>query len=110
MALSPYRLSITIRQRVQTGGDYFNNNAALQDGNPYQEADRQVDSAADAFSNSFLRKKGQDASSLRKQQSRKWALKAALGTSLPKRNHNMPLTAGVTVERSLKAGELACCQ
>lgn len=50
------RLSITIRQRVQTGGDYFNNNAALQDGNPYQEADRQVDSAADAFP-LFLRKK-----------------------------------------------------
>ena len=50
------RLSITIRQRVQTGGDYFNNNAALQDGNPYQEADRQVDSAADAFP-LFLREK-----------------------------------------------------
>ena len=94
------RLSITIRQRVQTGGDYFNNNAALQDGNPYQEADRQVDSAADAFS-TVSAEEEQDASSLRKQQSRKWALKAALGTSLPKRNHNMPLTAGVTVERSL---------
>lgn len=94
------RLSITIRQRVQTGGDYFNNNAALQDGNPYQEADRQVDSAADAFSTVSAGEE-QDASSLRKQQSRKWALKAALGTSLPKRNHNMPLTAGVTVERSL---------
>lgn len=94
------RLSITIRQRVQTGGDYFNNNAALQDGNPYQEADRQVDSAADAFS-TVSAEEEQDASSLRKQQSRKWALKAALGTSLPKRNHNMPLTGRVAPHRGV---------
>ena len=33
--------------------------------------------------------------------SHKWALKAGIGTSLPKGDYHMPLTAGVTVERSL---------
>lgn len=94
------RVSITITQRVQTGGGYFNNNAASQAGNRYQNTTNQVNSAPDAFS-TVPADEGQEAAPLKYQKSRKWALKAALGTSLPKGDYHMPLTAGVTVERNL---------
>ena len=43
------RLSITIRQRVQAGGGYFDNNTVSQAGSPYQNATAQADVASDAF-------------------------------------------------------------
>lgn len=94
------RFSITIRQQVQIGGDYFNNQAALYNGNAYSNASGQADDASDAFSAvPAEEEKETTPSKLRK--SHKWALKAALGTSLPKGECKMPLVAGVTVERSL---------
>lgn len=94
------RLSITIRQRVQTGGGYFNNNTVSHNGNPYQNTTTQGNSDSDIFPSVSAEEEPEDAL-LKYQKSRKWALKAALGTSLPKGDYNMPLTAGVTVERSL---------
>ena len=94
------RVSITITQRVQTGGGYFNNNVASQGGNRYQNTANRVNPDTDACSSvSSEGEKG--AIPLKYQKSRKWALKAALGTSLPKGDYHMPLTAGVTVERSV---------
>ena len=48
-----------------------------------------------------IRQRVQESAPVKYRKSRKWALKAALGTSLPEGDCNMPLTAGVTVERSL---------
>mgnify|MGYP000812218867 FL=1 len=60
----------------------------------------QGNSDSDIFPSVSTEEEPEDAL-LKYQKSRKWALKAALGTSLPKGDYNMPLTAGVTVERSL---------
>lgn len=97
------RVSITIRQRIygnqqQNGNGFFNNHSAAQASNGYQSATEQTNT--DTYSNGST-KETQDIAPLKYQNSRKWALKVAVGTSLPKGNYNMPLTAGVTVERSL---------
>lgn len=94
------RLSITIRQRVQTGGGYFNDPTALHNGNPYRNAAGLVDATPDA-STADPSEETQETAPLKHGKPRKWALKAALGTSLPKGDCDMPLTAEVTVERSL---------
>ena len=97
------RLSITIRQRVQQAGDgYFNNNAVAQTGSSYQNTTGRISSASDTFS-AVPAEEEQATTPLKYWKSRKWALKAALGTSLPKGDYNMPLTAAVTVERSLNS-------
>lgn len=97
------RVSITIRQRVygnqqQTGNGFFNNHPVAQASNGYQSSTEQTNT--DTYSNSST-EEAQEITPLKYQNSRKWALKAAIGTSLPKGNYNMPLTAGVTVERTL---------
>lgn len=97
------RVSITIRQRVygnhqQTGNRFFNNHPVAQAGNGYQSATEQTNT--DTYSNGST-EEVQEVTPLKYQNSRKWALKAAIGSSLPKGNYNMPLTAEVTVERSL---------
>ena len=97
------RLSITIRQRVQQTGDgYFSNSAVAQTGSSYQNTTGRVSSASDTFS-AVPAEEEQATTPLKYRKSRKWALKAALGTSLPKGDYNMPLTAAVTVERSLNS-------
>ena len=97
------RLSITIRQRVQQTGDgYFSNSAVAQTGSSYQNTTGRVSSASDTFS-AVPAEEEQATTPLKYQKSRKWALKAALGTSLLKGDYNMPLTAAVTVERSLNS-------
>ena len=97
------RLSITIRQRVQQTGDgYFSNSAVAQTGSSYQNTTGRVSSASDTFS-AVPAEEEQATTPLKYRKSRKWALKAALGTSLLKGDYNMPLTAAVTVERSLNS-------
>ena len=97
------RLSITIRQRVQQTGDgYFSNSAVAQTGSSYQNPTGRVSSASDTFS-AVPAEEEQATTPLKYRKSRKWALKAALGTSLPKGDYNMPLTTAVTVERSLNS-------
>lgn len=96
-------VSITITQRVygnqqQTGDGFYDNRPASQSGGGYQVANNRSHSDSDAFADAAG--DGQDHRQKHKA-SRKWALKAVLGTSLPKGDYHMPLTAGVTVERSL---------
>ena len=90
-----YRNSITIRQRVQQTGDgYFSNSAVAQTGSSYQNPTGRVSSASDTFS-AVPAEEEQATTPFKYRKSRKWALKAALGTSLPKGDYNMPLTAAV---------------
>ena len=76
------RLSITIRQRVQAGGGYFDNNTVSQAGSPYQNATAQADAASDTFS-AVPAEEEQESAPVKYRKSRKWALKVGLGTSLP---------------------------
>lgn len=94
------RFSITIRQRVQAGGGYFGSDATAQDSNPYQQTTGGASPVSGLFSAVPVEEE-REASPLKYRKARKWALKAALGTSLPKGDYRMPLTAEVTVERSL---------
>lgn len=79
------RFSVTITQRGRVNG--------------YQNAGTHTDAAHSSgdYRESAPRTQPARASS----KSHKWALKAGIGTSLPKGDFHMPLTAGVTVERSL---------
>lgn len=84
------RVSITIRQRVY--------------GNQQQAADVPTNASLENTSTIATEEEVQSQSPvLLKPQAKahKWALKAAIGTSLPKGDYHMPLTAGVTAEWSL---------
>lgn len=94
------RFSITIRQRVQAGNGYFGRDAATQGSNPYRQTTGGVSPVSGIFSTAPV-EEGQDITPLKYREACKWALKAALGTSLPKGDYRMPLTAEITVERSL---------
>lgn len=80
------RFSVTITQRGRVNG--------------YQNAGTHTDAAHSSgdYGESDPRRTQPARSSSK---SHKWALKAGIGTSLPKGDYHMPLTAGVTVERSL---------
>lgn len=97
-------VSITITERVygnqsQGSGFYNKRNAAKND--TYQASANHTNANQDI--NPIISNEGEkaieQATSATKQ--RNWALKAAVGTSLPKGDFNMPLTAGVSVERRL---------
>lgn len=99
------RVSITITQRVygnqqQGGNGFFNNHAVVQNG--YQTTADQVNTNRDT-SSATSPQESQSSTSLMQTlaKSHKWALKAAIGSSLPKGDYCMPLTAGITVERRL---------
>lgn len=79
------RFSVTITQRGRVNG--------------YQNAGTHTDAAHSSGDYRESDPCTQPARSSSK--SHKWALKAGIGTSLPKGDYHMPLTAGVTVERSL---------
>lgn len=86
------RVSITITQRMygnqqQGGNGFFSNQTVVQ--NSYQTTTGQAQSI------------NQDTLVQTVSKPRKWALKAAIGSSLLKGDYRMPLTAGITVERRL---------
>ena len=85
----------------QTGDGYFSNSAVAQTGSSYQNTTGRVSSASDTFS-AVPAEEEQATTPLKYRKSRKWALKAAL-EPLSKGDYNMPLTAAVTVERSLNS-------
>ena len=96
------RVSITIRQRVygnqpQVGNGFFNNNASA--GNGYQATGTDIHQENASVEEAV--EEQNPVSSKSSSKLHKWALKAAIGTSLPKGDYHAPLTAGVTVERSL---------
>lgn len=81
------RFSVTITQRGR--------------GNGYQNAGSRTFTDG-VHSSGDYRESEQDTQPARSSsKSHKWALKAGIGTSLPKGDYHMPLTAAVTVERSL---------
>lgn len=98
-------VSITITQRVygnghqQPGNGFYSRNSgqngSYQPGNDHTNANSDINSAVASNEESPVTQL-ESAFNLRK-----WAVKAALGTSLPKGNFDMPLTAGVSVERLL---------
>lgn len=98
-------VSITITQRVygnnqQPGNGYFGTR------NTNQKDSYQSDvNGASSNSETESAISSNEASSLAKAESasksRNWAIKAAMGTSLPKGDFNMPFTAGISAERRL---------
>lgn len=98
-------VSITITQRVygnsqQPGTGYFGTRNINQK-DSYQadvngaNSNSEIESAISS-NEAFSIAKAESASN-----SRNWAIKAAMGTSLPKGDFNMPFTAGISAERRL---------
>lgn len=95
-------VSITITQRVygnnqQAGNGYFNN--STQNGN-YHSATDPTGTNSDIDS-ALVSEESAVAKTESSWKSRNWALKAAIGSSLPKGDFHMPLTAELNVERRL---------
>lgn len=95
-------VSITFTQRVygnsqQAGNGYFNNSA--QNGNYHSATDHTATgSNADT---AVAPEESAAAKTESSWKSRNWALKVAIGSSLPKGDFHMPLTAELNVERRL---------
>lgn len=98
-------VSITITQRVygnnnqQPGNGFYGHNSgqngSYQSGTGHTNANSDINSAVASNEESPIPQLASVPDL------RKWAIKAALGTSLPKGSFNMPFTAGVSVERRL---------
>lgn len=97
-------VSITITQRVygnnqQPGNGFYgkraNQNGTYQTGTDLTNTDSDINPVASTDEEPVVTK---IKSALKP---RNWALKAAIGTSLPKGHFDMPFTAGLTVERNL---------
>lgn len=94
-------VSITITQRVygnnqQSGNGFYGNRTSSQNtASDHTNANLDTNQPASADEESGIAN-FQSAS-----KKRNWALKAAIGSSLPKGDFNMPLTAGLSVERRL---------
>jgi len=96
------RVSITITQRVygrhkQIGNEFFRNSSGQSENN-YRAATDYTNTNSDT--NSSSDEKTSEGTQLKSKFS-KWAFKAGIGSSLPKSGYDMPLTAELTVERSL---------
>lgn len=91
-------VSITIRQRQYgTRSQHGAGSYQVAEQHPFQSAS--ADWAADGEESSLHTASVEDCAALLK--TRDWALKASLGTSLPKGRYHAPLTAEVAVERRL---------
>lgn len=96
------RVSITITQRMYgnqpQGGNEYYGNRVMQTGSGY----RNTSGGTDTYNYSSAETEGEKSEAAKSYyDSRKWALKAAIGSSLPKGEYHAPFTAGLTVERSL---------
>lgn len=97
-------VSIRITQRVygnlqQPGNGYYANGTPASNGNYHSNPDRAKSDINQAVSSSEGEQEKAMSASL--PESRNWALKAGVGTSLPKGDCNVPFTAGISVERRL---------
>ncbi len=99
-------VSIRITQRIygnnqQPGNGFYGVRNSGQNNN-YQSATGDTNSSTDIISTAPTNDESSKAVTAQSaSKSRKWAIKAALGTSLPKGDFNMPFTAGITAERHL---------
>lgn len=98
-------VSITITQRVYgqnrlPGSGYFGNQHPTQGGMYKASAAKTTDDSKTDTSKPAA-DKDTTADSRKNLKSRNWAVKAAIGTSLPQSGFDMPFTAGMTVERRL---------
>lgn len=95
------RVSITITQRVygnnhQSGNGFYGNRNTAQNTVPdHTNTNPDINHAGSSDEETAIA----EVESVSK--SRNWALKAAIGSSLPKGGFHMPLTAGLSVERRL---------
>lgn len=96
-------VSITITQRVYNNsqqGNAFQNHNNTQNGN--YSVERENTNTNSNIKSPFLSDDEITVSSVESvPKPRNWAIKAAVGTSLPKGDMNMPFTAGLTLEHSL---------
>lgn len=98
-------VSITVTQRVfghsqQSGQRYYgNSNSARQTGSYATNA--QSTNADQDTSPVTSSQEAKDKRYGKPGENREWALKASIGSSLPKKGYDMPLTAGVSLERQL---------
>lgn len=99
-------VSITITQRVygnnqQPGNGFYGIRNSGQN-NSYQSGTGDTNSTTDITSTvPSCEESTNVATTQSTKKSRNWAIKAALGTSLPKGDFNMPFTAGISAERRL---------
>lgn len=97
-------VSIRITQRVygnqpQPGNGYYSNGTPAGNGN-YHSNPGHKDADIDRVPSSSEEEPAKSVA-VSPSKPRNWALKAGIGTSLPKGNFHMPFTAGVSVERRL---------
>lgn len=98
-------VSIRITQRVygnqpQAGNGYYGHGTPVSNRN-YHSNDHATEDEVNQSAPSSAKGKQEKVASATPSKSRNWALKASVGTSLPKGDFNMPITAGVSVERRL---------
>lgn len=99
-------VSITITQRMygnhqQGGNGLYGQNASSEDGNGYHSAGESANSASNAHSAKTQKKVSVQAGAAAAGKRHHWAFKAGIGTSLPKGDFGMPLSAGFSAERRL---------
>lgn len=99
-------VSITITQRVygnnqQPGNGYYGVRNSAQNGNYQSSADETNSSTNTASAVPSNDESAKVATGQSVSKSRNWAIKAALGTSLPKGDFDMPFTANISAERRL---------
>lgn len=97
------RVSITITQRVY-GGQQHNGNGfygnTVRNNNYHSSNSQHTDTNSDN-NRSASSATNEGASALSNNNKSKWALKAAIGSSLSKGDYKMPFTASVSLERNL---------
>lgn len=99
-------VSITITQRVygnhqQGGSGLYGQNASSKHEKGYHATNESANSASNAYSANTQNSASAPASVAGQGKLQNWALKAGVGTSLPKGDFGMPLSAGLSVERRL---------
>lgn len=99
-------VSITITQRVygnhqQGGSGLYGQNASSKHEKGYHATNESANSASNTYSANTQNSASAPASVAGQGKLQNWALKAGVGTSLPKGDFGMPLSAGLSVERRL---------
>lgn len=99
-------VSIRITQRVygnqQPGNRYYGTGGSARSAGGYHPASTTALANSEPESHQVIpSEESSSVTETTRKKSHGWALKAALGSSLPKGDYDAPLTAGISVERSL---------